>query len=70
VGWLIQDDKKVKALAPNMGEFEDENQIQASGIIRIPTCSVTRIAHLHEGEDLTSVVPLSRPDQALKRKPS
>ncbi len=49
VGWLIQDDDRTKALAPNMGEIENESQIQASGIILIPTCAVTRIVRLREG---------------------
>lgn len=48
VGWLIQDDRQVKALAPNMGEIEDAEHIQASGIIRIPTCAVTRIVRLRD----------------------
>ena len=70
VGWLIQSDEKVKVLAPNMGEIEDAEQIQASGIIRIPTSAVTRIVHLREGQALTCGGPLSRPGQARKRKPS
>ncbi len=54
VGWLIHDGEDVKALAPNMGEIDNADQIQASGIIRIPTVSITRIVRLREGfSDLT-----------------
>lgn len=48
VGWLINDDKKIKALAPNIGDIEDEECAQACGIIRIPTRSITRIVQLSE----------------------
>ena len=48
VGWLIQDDD-LKALAPNMGEAHDPDNIQASGIIRIPACAVIRIVRLQKG---------------------
>ncbi len=70
VGWLIQNDERMKVLAPNMGEIEDAEQIQASGIIRIPTRAVTRIVCLREGQTLTCDGPLSRPDRARRRKPS
>lgn len=70
VGWLIQSDEKVKVLAPNMGEVEDAEQVQASGIFRIPTSAVTRIVYLREGQVLTCGAPSSRPGQARKRKPS
>ena len=48
VGFLIHDGEKVKALAPNMGDVDKEENIQASGIIHIPTCSITKIAVLEE----------------------
>jgi len=48
VGWLVGDGKKVKALAPNMGAIDDEQQIQASGIIRIPARAVTKVVRLKE----------------------
>ena len=66
VGWLIQNDGKVKILAPNMGEIGDAKQIQASGIILIPTSAVTRILHLREGQKL--ICPSSRPVQERKQK--
>ena len=70
VGWLIQNDERMKVLAPNMGEVEDAEQIQASGIIRIPTSAVTRIVCLREGQALTCDGPSSRPGRARTRKPS
>ena len=70
VGWLIQNDERMKVLAPNMGEVEDAEQIQASGIIRIPTSAVTRIVRLREGQTLTCGGPSSRPGRARTRKPS
>lgn len=47
VGWLIQDDD-TKVLAPNMGEINDPECIQACGLIRIPACAVIRIVRLRK----------------------
>ncbi len=46
VGYLIHDGKDVKALAPNMGETGSEINIQAAGIIHIPSCSILKISDL------------------------
>lgn len=51
VGWLIQDDD-TKVLAPNMGEINDSERIQACGLIRIPACAVIRIVRLTRGRSL------------------
>ena len=48
VGWLIHDGEDVKALAPNMGEINSTERVQASGIIRIPTRCITAVKHLKE----------------------
>lgn len=48
VGWMIRDDDEMKALAPNMGALNDENSVQVSGVIQIPTRCVRRITPLHE----------------------
>ncbi len=48
VGFLVHDGDKVKGLAPNMGEVDSEENIQASGIIHIPICSITKITALEE----------------------
>lgn len=48
VGFLVHDGDKAKGLAPNMGDVDNEENIQASGIIHIPTCSITKITALEE----------------------
>jgi hypothetical protein len=48
VGYLIRDDDVAKVLAPNMADIESELNIQASGIITIPSGCVTRILKLVE----------------------
>lgn len=45
VGFLIHDSKEVKALAPNLGEVGTPD-MQACGIIRIPTRCVLRVKKL------------------------
>ena len=47
VGWLLHDGR-VKALAPNMGAIGDEMNIQASGVIEIPSRCVVRVHRLRE----------------------
>ena len=44
VGYLIAETRQALALAPNLGDIGQE--IQASGIIRIPRSAVRRIAVL------------------------
>jgi hypothetical protein len=48
VGWLVRDDEQMKALAPNMGGLDNENSVQVSGVIQIPTRCVRRITPLPE----------------------
>ena len=48
VGWLVCDTQDVKALAPNFADVDDPDDIQASGVIRIPTRAVRRIVQLAE----------------------
>lgn len=48
VGWLIQSDRKVKVLAPNMGALDSELNVQASGFMQIPTRCVIKITRLSE----------------------
>ena len=63
VGWLVHDGDDIKALAPNMGDIREENSVQVSGVIRIPTRCVLSVIALHE-PDLTSSSdpgPSSRP---------
>lgn len=48
VGWLIQDDDCVKAVAPNMGGINVEGSLQVSGVIQIPASCVLRVTRLAE----------------------
>ena len=48
VGFLIYDGQDVKALAPNIGDLGTEHA-QASGVIRIPVRSITRVRRLKIG---------------------
>jgi hypothetical protein len=48
VGWLIRDDDQMKALAPNMGGLDNENSVQVSGVIQIPTRCVLTMTRLKE----------------------
>jgi len=47
VGFLVQDDKDTKVIAPNLGASGGNNEWdQASGLITIPTPAVTKIERL------------------------
>jgi hypothetical protein len=47
VGFLVQDDEKIKVLAPNLGASNgDYDWDQASGLFTIPTVSITKIERL------------------------
>lgn len=48
VGWLIHDGDDIKALAPNMADLGDSDDMQASGVIHIPTLAIRRIVPLEE----------------------
>lgn len=48
VGWLVSEDDQVKMLAPNMGDIDSVDNLQASGIIRIPAAAITRMVELKE----------------------
>jgi hypothetical protein len=48
VGWMIRDDAEMKALAPNMGAINNENSVQVSGVIQIPTRCVVSVTRLRE----------------------
>jgi len=50
VGWLVFDGKNVKALAPNIGDYDDSDSVQGSGIICIPSRSITRLVKLKDGK--------------------
>ena len=48
VGFLLRNGKDTKVLAPNMADIDSPDNLQASGIIVIPTKSVTAIKNLEE----------------------
>lgn len=50
VGWLIYDGQDVKALAPNLGNMDDGDSLQISGVIRIPARCITRLTRLPNGD--------------------
>lgn len=70
VGWMIQSDRHTTALAPNMGAIDNEQQIQASGVIRIPTRAITKISLMQERMRQLTSIPLFRLGQARRRKRS
>lgn len=49
VGWLVHDGRTMKAVAANMADVDSERNMQASGVIEIPTRCITRIVSLREG---------------------
>lgn len=48
VGYLVHDGDETKGLAQNLGCGASEESMQASGIIHIPACSITRQVALAE----------------------
>lgn len=48
VGFLLQNDVEMKVLAPNMADIHCDLNIQASGIITIPSSCVVKISKLIE----------------------
>lgn len=52
VGWLIQDDDDMKVVAQSFGDIDNESDIQAMGLTRIPTRAVLKIEKLSEIEEL------------------
>jgi hypothetical protein len=66
VGWVIRHDNQMLALAPNMGAIDDENSVQISGVIQIPTRCVLKLTRLRE-PPLTSSGRASGP--APRRRP-
>jgi hypothetical protein len=54
VGWLVRDTPDVKVVCQNIGDLEDPEKAQASGIMAIPARCVLSIERLTEEESLTS----------------
>ena len=76
VGWLVHDGKDAKALAPNIGNLDEEDALQVSGTIRIPTRCIIRQMELDEPEltraceVVTFAAPSSRPETEPKQQAS
>jgi hypothetical protein len=56
VGWLLKDDDDVKVICQSIGNLDNPNNAQASGIMTIPARCVISIEKLTEEELLTSSV--------------
>lgn len=67
VGWLVSDDGEVLAIAPNFGAIDDEDSVQISGVIQIPTRCVT---HISEVKEPRLTCPSSRPGKGRKQQAS
>lgn len=66
VGWLIHNTAQMKVLAPNMGALNDENSVQVSGVIQIPTRCVIKVTAI--SEPLPTCSPSFRLATAPKRQ--
>ncbi len=60
VGWLIHDSEHVKVLAPNIGSHDDSEEIQVSGVIRIPAKAVLSIKDLPLDCSETSLIEAAK----------
>ena len=50
VGYLIQDSKTQKSIAPNLAFCEDSDDVQMSGVIHIPTKAIKKTTIIGEIE--------------------
>ena len=50
VGWLVKDTEDVKVVCQNVGDLENPERAQASGIMTIPTRCVLSVEKLTEEE--------------------
>ena len=48
VGFLIYDGDDYKTVAPNMADISSDENMQASGVINIPTACIKKITSLEE----------------------
>lgn len=60
VGFMIRDTDEVKTLAPNLGNVDCDGDVQASGLISIPTRAVLRICKIREVNNRSSSAGPSR----------
>ncbi|HVZ05578.1 hypothetical protein [Hyphomicrobium sp.] len=65
VGWLVKDTVDVMVVCQNVGDLENPERAQASGIMAIPTRCVLSVEKLTEEEAVTvSVDSVGQPDFA------
>ena len=57
VGWLLKDTAEVKVVCQNVGDLENPEKAQASGIMTIPTRCVLSIEALTEDGIISSAGP-------------
>jgi hypothetical protein len=57
VGWLVQDGPDVKVVCQTVGDLEDPENAQASGVMTIPARCVLSIEKLSEDAVISSSVP-------------
>jgi hypothetical protein len=67
VGWLLRDDDAVKVVAQSIGGINADDNIQASGVMAIPTRCVISIEHLEEAASLSD--PSSCPETETEPMP-
>jgi hypothetical protein len=60
VGWLLRDDDGVKVVAQSMGGINADDNMQASGVMAIPTRCVISIERLEEAAPVSG--PSSCPE--------
>lgn len=60
VGWLIHNSEHVKVLAPNIGSHDDSEEIQVSGVIRIPAKAVISIKDIPLGYSETFLLEAAK----------
>lgn len=63
VGWLLQDDDKIKVLAQSLGHVNEEN-VQGAGMMTIPTRCVLKMEKLVEEERAISGNGKTAPEMA------
>ncbi len=70
VGWLLKDEPDRKVVAQSMGGITSEHDIQAMGIVVIPTRCVLSIEHLEETSELSSASCCSSSELEQRRERS
>ena len=50
VGFLLHEEDGIKVLAANMGDIDSEDDMQVTGVIAIPECSIKLVRELSESD--------------------